>query len=160
MWQKVGAEMSEELKTIIDGLWKLHDKYEDAEHVVCADAATLLSAQPDNQPQNNKQESEPLYGENENFIQTKYGYCFYSLGNLTFIYNLYVHPQYRRCGHSRGLLRLVINEIRKSGYKGAIFIQAEPREDSIVLSDLMKYYKSMGLVIYEGHKPRKDGDKE
>lgn len=93
-----------------------------------------------------------VYEENENFIQTKFGYCFYSLNSTVFIYNLYVHPQYRRCGHSRMLLGLVINEIRKSGYEGEIFIQVEPREDSIKLTDLTKYYESMGLVIYDQNK--------
>lgn len=107
--------------------------------------------QPDNPPQ------EP-YGENENFIQTKFGYCFYSLDDCPFIYNLYVCPQYRRCGHSRMLLGLVINEIRKSGYEGEIRIQAKPREDSISLVDLTRYYKSMGLVIYKVRKPE-DGEK-
>lgn len=89
------------------------------------------------------------YEESENFIQTKFGYCFYNLDLNPVIYNLYVYPQYRKCGHSRTLLELVIKEIRKSGYKGKIFIEAKPKEDSIELSDLTKYYKSMGLEIYE-----------
>lgn len=97
-----------------------------------------LCAQPAN---------EPLCAENENFIQSKFGYCFYSLGSQPFIYNLYVHPQYRRCGHSRMLLKLVISQIRKGGCGGEICIQAEPRENSIGLVDLTRYYKNLGLTV-------------
>lgn len=93
-----------------------------------------------------------LCSEDENFIQTKFGYCFYTLNSNPWIYNLYVHPKYRRCGHSKKLLKLVIDEIRKSGYEGKIRIQAEPREDSIGLVDLTKYYKSMGLVVCEANR--------
>ena len=99
--------------------------------------------------------NEPLCNENENFIQTKFGYCFYALGPCPLVYNLYVHPQYRRGGHSRTLLKLAINEIRKSGYKGTIGIQAEPREDSIGLVDLTRYYKSMGLTVCEARPPER-----
>jgi GNAT superfamily N-acetyltransferase len=88
----------------------------------------------------------------ENFIQNKYGCCFYALeeGSPPLIYNLYVHPQYRNLGHSRKLLRLVINEIRDTGYKGDIYIEAEPRENSISLEALKQYYRNMELTIYDG----------
>lgn len=92
--------------------------------------------------------------EDENFIQTKFGYCFYSLGDYPLIYNLYVHPQYRRCGHSRMLLQCVISEIRKTGYDGEIYIQAKPQESSIKLTDLIKYYESMGLVMLKECEPK------
>jgi len=85
--------------------------------------------------------------ESENFIQNKFGYCFYALEPCPFIYNLYVHPQYRRQGHSRTLLQYAIDEIRKAGCVVTINIQAEPRENSIVLNDLIKYYERMGLKI-------------
>jgi len=104
-----------------------------------------------------EQQEQKLCSENENFIQNKFGYCFYTLDSSPLIYNLYVHPQYRRHGNSRALLELVIREIRKSGYDGEIRIQAEPREDSIGLADLIKYYQSMGLAIYETHKPKQEG---
>jgi len=97
-------------------------------------------AEPENKPQE-------LCSKDENFIQTKFGYCFYTLDSNPLIYNLYVHPQYRRCGHSNTLLRLAIGRIRGNGYKGDIRIQAEPRENSIGLEDLTKYYKSMGLIV-------------
>lgn len=83
----------------------------------------------------------------EDFIQTKYGYCFYSIEDEPLIYNLYIHPQYRRQGHSRVLLNFVILAIRKDGYAGKIRIQANPREDSIELNTLIKYYQSMGLYV-------------
>lgn len=94
--------------------------------------------------------------ENENFIQNKFGHCFYTLGSDPLIYNLYVHPQHRRHGHSRMLLELVIAEIRRIGYKGEISIQAEPREGNIGLADLTKYYQGMGLAIYEARKPESE----
>lgn len=84
--------------------------------------------------------------EDENFIHNKFGYCYYSLEEHL-IYNLYVHPQYRRCGHSRKLLEYVIAEIKKEGYIGEIKIQAKPKEDSISVDKLIEYYKSIGLEI-------------
>jgi GNAT superfamily N-acetyltransferase len=83
--------------------------------------------------------------ENENFICNKFGYCYYSI-NPTLIYNLYVEPQYRKQGHSEYLLKYVINEIRKS-YRGEIYIEAIPREESIPLEKLIMYYKKLGLII-------------
>lgn len=85
--------------------------------------------------------------EEEDYIQTKYGYCFYTLNPYPLIYNLYIHPKYRRQGYSKILLALVIEVIRKTGYGGRISIQANPREDSIGLSDLINYYKSLGLRV-------------
>jgi len=116
---------------------------------IAADRLDLLNRLT--QPENNS-----ICEENENFIQNKFGYCFYSLDSCPFIYNLYVHPQYRRCGNSRVLLKLVINEIRKSKYEGEIRIQAKPREDSIGQVDLIKYYQSMGLAIYDTRKPEEE----
>ena len=85
--------------------------------------------------------------ENENFFQTKFGYCFYSLGDNPLIYNLYVHLQHRRRGHSKTLLQCVIGEIRKTGHSGEIYIQAKSKENSMETTDLIKYYESMGLVV-------------
>lgn len=107
-------------------------------------AAWNRRAKPENKPQQ-------LCAEDENFVQTKYGFCFYTLDAQPLIYNLYVHPQYRRHGYSHVLLELVINEIRKRDQR-KIYIQAEPRENSIGLADLAKYYKSMGLIV-EARKP-------
>lgn len=99
-----------------------------------------------------------ICAENENFIQNKFGFCFYASNDCPFIYNLYVHTQYRRRGHSKELLRLVINKIRENGYDGKILIEARPKENSIGLADLTEYYKSLGLTIYDAHK--EDGGKE
>ena len=93
--------------------------------------------------------NDELCSENENFIQTKFGYCFYSLENPPFIYNLYIHPKYRGQGHSKWLLNLIIHEIREKGYTEEIHIQAEPKDNSISLTDLKKYYERMGLVVDE-----------
>jgi ribosomal protein S18 acetylase RimI-like enzyme len=86
--------------------------------------------------------------ESENFIHNKYGYCYYSIEDDTaYIYNLYVVPEYRRNGHAGHLLGLVITEIRSSGYSGEIQIEAQPREDSIDVENLVAFYKRMGLKI-------------
>ena len=113
----------------------------------------ISTAPPINCNRRTQPDNEPLCAENENFIQTKYGYCFYVMDSRPFIYNLYVHPQYRRHGCSKVLLGLVIGEIQKSGYKGEIGIQAEPRENSIGLEYLTEYYKSMGLIVFEDCPP-------
>lgn len=114
------------------------------------DLSKLVQAQQDN---------EPLCKEDENFIQTKYGYCFYAMGPRPIIYNLYVHPQYRRRGCSKALLEIAMCEIWKGEYKGEIHIQAEPREGSISRDDLMEYYDRMGLVVCDRCKPELEGGK-
>jgi ribosomal protein S18 acetylase RimI-like enzyme len=102
------------------------------------------------------QPPQELCEENENFVQNKFGYCFYTLGAHPLIYNLYVHPQYRRHGHSCKLLQLVKGEIWNSGYEGEIRIQAEPQENSIKLTDLVEYYKSMGLTVCDARRPEQE----
>jgi GNAT superfamily N-acetyltransferase len=89
---------------------------------------------------------------NEDFIHTKYGYCYYEMepGKKPIIFNLYIHPQYRRHGHAKKLLNHVIKEIRESGYAGEIEIEVSPRENSIKKDQLEKFYLNMGLsIIYE-----------
>lgn len=84
----------------------------------------------------------------ENFIHNKYGYCFYSIENDTaIIFNLYVEPEYRRKGHAKHLIQLVIREIRVAGYDKEIQIEAQPREGSIDVGDLINFYKRMGLKV-------------
>ena len=86
--------------------------------------------------------------ENENFIHNKYGYCFYSIENNTaVIYNLYVDPNYRQKGHAKKLIRMVISEIRNSGYYKEIEIEALPREDSINVESLVTFYEKLGLRV-------------
>lgn len=146
------------------GLWKYKDQsrvdrasyvmeaYQNATTIV-ADLGQEIDNMSRPSPKNKPMTEELLCEENENFIQNKFGYCFYSLGYYPLIYNLYVHPQYRNCGNSKALLELVIREIRKSGYEGEIRIQAKPRENSIGMADLTKYYKGLGLAIYDARKP-------
>jgi predicted GNAT family acetyltransferase len=60
---------------------------------------------------------------NENFFHTKYGWCYYELHPKSpFIYNLFVHPEYRRKGIATKLLKLVIDEINKSDFEDTIHI--------------------------------------
>lgn len=40
----------ENASKVVKNLWALYDKYEDAEHVVCGEAANLLTAAPENKP--------------------------------------------------------------------------------------------------------------
>ena len=86
----------------------------------------------------------------EQFIHTKYGWCFYTLDyvNYPIIYGLNVEKMYRRQGNATHLLALVINEIRESGYQGPIYIHAQPKENSITVEDLTIFYKKMGLTIF------------
>lgn len=92
--------------------------------------------------------------ENENFIHNKYGYCYYYLkeNEPAIIFNLYVEPEYRRRGYARKLINYVIKEIKDTGYDKDIFIEANPRENSIDLETLIKFYESMGLKIKEANK--------
>lgn len=87
--------------------------------------------------------------DNENFIQTKFGYCFYCLEGQPLIYNLYTHQKYRRSGHAKRLIRQVISEIRRAGYNCQIGVEVSPRENSIPPKALLKFYENMGLEIKE-----------
>lgn len=95
--------------------------------------------------------------EKEDFIHMKFGYCYYTTEKSdawktgAVIYNLYVHPEYRRQGKSRKLLQYAINEIRESGYMGEIGIEATPRDDSISIDKLISFYKSMNLIVLNYH---------
>ena len=86
---------------------------------------------------------------NDDFIHNKFGYCYYEIesGKHPIIFNLFVNPQYRRQGHAKWLLHYVINEIRQTGYKGEIDIEAAPRENSIDREKLVIFYASMGLNV-------------
>ena len=82
----------------------------------------------------------------EDFIQNRFGYCFYEIKkNTALIYNLYIHPEYRRQGRAKKLLRILINEIREMGYVGEIEIDVAPKENSISLEKLSSFYMKMGL---------------
>lgn len=84
----------------------------------------------------------------EDFIQTRFGYCFYEVReDSALIYNLFIHPEYRGQGKARKLLRLVIDEIRDTGYTGDIKIEANPKEEGIDLGQLIEFYTSMGLKL-------------
>lgn len=85
--------------------------------------------------------------ENENYIHTKHGYCYYYIeGEEAIIYNLYIEPQYRRKGYAKQLLKLVIYLIKTFGIT-AIQIECKPRDDSISLEELSRFYKSMRLQV-------------
>ena len=81
----------------------------------------------------------------ENFIHNKFGYCFYSVQeDSAVIFNLYVHPEYRRQGKGKKLLAYVISEIREI-YSGEIDVEVVPRENSISIGRLFSFYQNMGL---------------
>lgn len=92
------------------------------------------------------------------FIENEFGYCFYifgrafNIGNeseeIYGIYNLFVYPEFRRCGKAQELLQLVIDAIRKTGYIDEIRIEADPKENSISFEDLVSFYTRMKLTIY------------
>ena len=85
--------------------------------------------------------------ETENFIHDKYGYCYYDLKDKPFIFGLFVEPEHRRKGNARKYLQYVINEIRASGYKGEIEIEAKPEAEDIIRDRLVLFYESMGLKV-------------
>lgn len=86
--------------------------------------------------------------ENENFIHNKYGYCYYCIcENCSLIHTLYVEEEHRRKGHAKDLIKFVIDEIRKAGYNKEIKIQAQPKENSISIENLVTFYESMGLKV-------------
>jgi len=99
--------------------------------------------------------------ENENFIHNKYGYCFYSVdktNNIAMIFNLYVEPEYRQQGHAKHLIQLAIREIRETGYNKEIQVEAQPREYSIDVVNLVAFYKRMGLkVLHDLRVTKKEG---
>ena len=82
----------------------------------------------------------------DDFIQTKYGYCFYAFEPCV-IYNLYTNPEYRGQGRAKRLLQLVIDEIRETGYAGEIEIEASPRENCIPEEALVELYNTFGLKV-------------
>lgn len=96
-----------------------------------------------------------------NFIHTSFGYCYYHLdkpvsdGGTYLIYDLYVYTEYRRMGHSKRMLRFLTDEIRSTGYDGAIYVKAEPEENSISVDALVRYYRKMGLTVCDA---KMDGD--
>jgi len=86
----------------------------------------------------------------EGFIHDQYGYCYYTCNEENaLIYNLYTEPKYRKKGYAKTHLQYVINEIRKTGYKGHIAIEATPRENSIAVEKLVSFYKDIGLYVLE-----------
>ncbi|MFZ3150263.1 MAG: GNAT family N-acetyltransferase [Anaerolineaceae bacterium] len=95
--------------------------------------------------------SDSISETNEDFIHTKFGYCYFEMefGKNPIVFNLYVHPEYRKTGQAKKLLQYVINEIRQTGYSGVIDIEATPREQSIDRDKLSDFYSGMGLHVLE-----------
>ena len=88
----------------------------------------------------------------EDFIQNRFGYCFYEIKeHSALIYNLYVHPEFRRQGKAKTLLKHAINEIREAGRKGEIEIESNPKEGSISSKKLNSFYNKIGLKILKIH---------
>lgn len=84
----------------------------------------------------------------EGFIHTDYGYCYYSLADPILLYNLFVEPEHRRKGYGRKLIRLVLQEIKDSGYNPReVWVEAKPRDCDISVKALTAFYTSMGLKI-------------
>lgn len=83
-------------------------------------------------------------------IETEAGSCEYAFeDDYVHIYNLFVRPEFRRCGKAREILRLAIDAIRDTGYDEEIQIVAKPQDSSINLEILTEFYKSMGLSVYD-----------
>lgn len=87
--------------------------------------------------------------DNCKFILNKYGYCCYCIKSdgYALIFNLYVYKEFRRLGHAKEIIQMCISAIRERGYEKEIRIEAEPREDSILLENLVDFYRKMGLTV-------------
>ena len=81
-------------------------------------------------------------------LKNKYGHCYYCLcDNCSMIYNLYINEKYTNKGHAKELIHNANREIRKEGYMKNLNIVAAPLENSIDKYELIKFYKSMGLIV-------------
>lgn len=90
-----------------------------------------------------------------NTIKNDFGYCAYSFEytkdnvlDYVHIHNLYISNNSRGKGKAKEILGLVISEIRRKGYFGAIRIVADPKENGIIKERLMSFYKGMGLEVF------------
>jgi len=85
----------------------------------------------------------------ENFYHDKYGYCYYAIapGKTPIIFNLFIEPEYRKKGYAKHHLKIVIDEIRKTGYTGKIEIEAKPQENSVCRKTLIRVYEKLGLTV-------------
>lgn len=82
------------------------------------------------------------------FVLNEYGYCCYCFpSDDALVFNLYVHKEFRRLGHAKELIERCITAIRESGYTKEINIEAEPKENSVSVDDLVAFYKKMGLTV-------------
>ena len=85
-----------------------------------------------------------------NKIKNEYGECDYSFeSDYVHIYNLFVYPEHRRKGNARKILKRSIAEIRETGYEGEIQIVADPKDETINVKRLIRFYESMGLKVFE-----------
>ena len=82
----------------------------------------------------------------ETYISTSYGYVYYDLIN-NLIYNLYVYRQDRRQGHAGELIDLVKYMFELMGHGSQIKIEANPKENSIPIKDLKRFYERKGLIV-------------
>ncbi len=84
-----------------------------------------------------------------NFIHDKYGYCYYMMepNKKPLIFNLFTEPKYRRQGHAKRHLEIVINTIRRTGYEGPIEIEASPPKGCVERDILIEFYKRMNLTV-------------
>ena len=59
---------------------------------------------------------------------------------------MYVHPEYRRKGIATKLLKLVIDDIKKSDFEDDICIEVEPEYRNLI-EPLLRLYKRLGLRV-------------
>jgi GNAT superfamily N-acetyltransferase len=85
----------------------------------------------------------------EDFVHNKFGWCYFRINEVAFIYNLYIHHKWRRRGKAEMLLHRVVYEIRTAGYKGQINIEVAPTEKTISYEKLAFFYQRMGLTVVQ-----------
>lgn len=84
--------------------------------------------------------------EEELFVHTNYGYCCFTKDCV--LYNLYVEKGFRGKGLGTRLLKMAIDEIRFfNGSNVVIRVEAVPREGSVPVDDLIRFYEKHGLLV-------------
>lgn len=83
-------------------------------------------------------------------IVTDFGKCSYDFEeDYCHIHSLYVNPPERNKGNATKLLKQVIQEIKQLGWDKDIEIVCLPTEKEIDKKRLTRFYKSLGLKVFE-----------
>ena len=83
----------------------------------------------------------------DRFIHTEYGYCYYCVDcDGAWVWGLYIEKDMRKRGCARRILSIIANEIKSISPTVPIYIEPEPEENSIGLTDLISFYEEFGFI--------------